>query len=73
MGNAVLLVHSDRLPRELARQALESAGHTVAEAADVRASVRMAQAAQPDLLLIEWNEHRLLRDALDRLRPRVRS
>jgi len=68
MGNAVLVVHSDLLPRELARQALESAGHTVAEAADVLASVRMAQAAQPDLLLIEWTEHRLLREALDRLR-----
>jgi DNA-binding response OmpR family regulator len=68
MGNAVLVVHSDHLPRELARQALESAGHTVAEAPDVLSSLRVAQAAEPDLLLIEWTEHRLLRDALDRLR-----
>ncbi len=71
MGNAVLVVHSDHLPRELARQALESAGHMVAEAADVPSGVRVAQAAQPDLLLIEWTEHRLLRDALDRLRDEL--
>jgi len=68
MGNAVLVVHSDRLRRELARQALEAAGHTVAEAADLLSSWRVAQVAQPDLLLLEWTEHRLLRDALDRLR-----
>jgi two-component system phosphate regulon response regulator PhoB len=68
MGNAVLVVHSDRLPRELARQALESAGHTVAEAADLLSGMRAAQTAQPDLLLIEWTELALLRDALDRLR-----
>ena len=68
MGNTVLVVHSDHLPRELARQALESAGHTVAEAADLVSSVRVAQVAQPDLMLIEWTEHRLLRDALDLLR-----
>src|SRR5690349_20632181 len=68
MGSAVLGVHRDHLPRELARQTLESAGHTVAEAADVLLGVRAAQTSQPDLLLIEWTEHRLLRDALDRLR-----
>src|SRR5689334_5879342 len=68
MGNAVLVVHSDHLPRELARQALESAGHTVAEAADVATGLRLAQSAPPDLLLIQWKEHRSMRDALDRLR-----
>ena len=68
MGSAVLVVHSDHLLRELARQALESAGHAVAEAADVQSSVRMAQAAPPDLFLIEWTEHPVLRATLDRLR-----
>ena len=68
MGSAVLVVHSDRLPRELARQALESAGHTVAEAGDLLSGWRVAQVAQPDLLLLEWTERRLVRDALDRLR-----
>jgi len=68
MGNAVLVVHSDHLPRELARQALESAGHSVAEALDVLSSVRVAQTAQPDLLVIQWTEHRLVCDALARLR-----
>ncbi len=68
MGGAVLVVHSDRLPRELARQALESAGHTVAEAGDLLSGWRTAQLARPDLLLLQWTEHRLVRDALDRLR-----
>jgi two-component system phosphate regulon response regulator PhoB len=68
MGSTVLLVHSDRLPRELARQTLESAGHTVAEAADLLSGWRVAELAQPDLMLLEWTEHRLIRDALERLR-----
>jgi two-component system phosphate regulon response regulator PhoB len=68
MGSSVLLVHSDRLPRERARQALESAGHTVAEAGDFLSGWRVAQLAHADLLLLEWTEHRLIRDALDRLR-----
>jgi len=68
MGHSVLVVHGDQPPREFARQALESAGHTVAEAADLRAGWRIAQAALPDLLLLQWTEHQLLRDALDRLR-----
>jgi len=68
MGNVVLVVHHDPRPRELARRALESAGHAVTEAADVQSGVRMAEAGTPDLLLIEWTEPRLLRDALDRLR-----
>jgi two-component system phosphate regulon response regulator PhoB len=68
MGHSVLVVHGDQPPRRLARQALESAGHTVAEAADLQAGWRIAQAALPDLLLLQWTEHRLLRDALDRLR-----
>ena len=68
VGHSVLVVHGDQPPRALARQALESAGHTVVEAADLVAGRRMAQAAVPDLLLLQWTEHRLLRDALDRLR-----
>jgi len=68
MGNVVLVVHRDHLPRELARQALESAGHRVAEAADVLSGVRAAQASEPDLVLIEWTGQRLLRAALERLR-----
>jgi two-component system phosphate regulon response regulator PhoB len=68
MGSAVLVVHRDRLPREQAKQALEAAGHTVAEAGDLLSGWRVAQLAQPDLLLLEWTEHRLVRDALDRLR-----
>jgi two-component system, OmpR family, phosphate regulon response regulator PhoB len=68
MSSAVLVVHRDRLPRELARQALESAGHTVAEAPDLLSGWRVAQLARPDLLLLEWSDHRLMRDALDRLR-----
>jgi two-component system, OmpR family, phosphate regulon response regulator PhoB len=68
MSSAVLVVHRDRLPRELARQALESAGHTVAEAPDLLSGWRVAQLARPDLLLLEWSDRRLMRDALDRLR-----
>jgi two-component system phosphate regulon response regulator PhoB len=68
MGHSVLLVHGDKPPRALARQALESVGHTVVEAVDLLADWRIVQAARPDLLLLQWTEHRLLRDALDRLR-----
>jgi two-component system phosphate regulon response regulator PhoB len=68
MGSAVLVVHSDRLPRELAREALESAGHTVMEAGDLQSSWRIAQLAEPDLLLLQWTDRRLVRDTLDRLR-----
>ncbi|HVY67266.1 MAG TPA: winged helix-turn-helix domain-containing protein [Gammaproteobacteria bacterium] len=68
MGNAVLVVHSDHLPRELARQVLESAGHSVAEVADLSSGLRTARMAPPDLLLLEWTDYRALRDALDRLR-----
>jgi CheY-like chemotaxis protein len=68
MGNAVLLVHSDHLPRELARQALESAGHTVAEAADVPSGVRVAQTAYPDLLLMATRS-----TAFATIRPRAKA
>jgi two-component system, OmpR family, phosphate regulon response regulator PhoB len=68
MGNGVLLIHSQRGPREQARQALESVGHTVAEAPDLPSGVRLALVAPPDLVLLEWVEHRSLRQALDRLR-----
>ena len=68
MGHSVLLVHGEQRPREFARQALESAGHAVAEAANLLAGWRMARAAPPDLLLLQWTEHQLLRNALDRLR-----
>jgi two-component system phosphate regulon response regulator PhoB len=40
----------------------------VAEAGDLLSGWRVAQLAHPDLLLLEWTEHRLIRDALDRLR-----
>jgi two-component system, OmpR family, phosphate regulon response regulator PhoB len=68
MGYSVLVVHGDPQSRDLARQALESAGHSVTEAADLPGSWRIAQAAMPDLLLLQWTELRSLRDALDRLR-----
>ena len=68
MGHSVLVVHGDQPLRELARRALESAGHTVDEAADLLAGRRIAQTALPDLVLLQWKEHQLLRDALDRLR-----
>ncbi len=68
MSHSVLLVHSDERLREVARQSLEAAGCFVAEAADLIAGSRLARAASPDLLLLQWTDHRLLRDALDRLR-----
>ncbi len=68
MSHCVLVVHSDEPLRKLAREALEAAGYFVADAADLLAGRRMARAAVPDLLLLQWTEHRLLRDALDRLR-----
>lgn len=68
MGNGVLLIHGDRLRREQARRALESVGHAVAEASDLPSGVRIASASPPDLVILEWTDHRALRAALDRLR-----
>ncbi len=68
MGYSVFMVHGEQPPRRLARQALESAGHSVAEAAELAAGWRIAQASRPDLLLLQWTQRQLLRDTLDRLR-----
>jgi two-component system phosphate regulon response regulator PhoB len=68
MGHSVLVVHGDQSLRELARRALESAGHSVAQAADLPEAWRIAQATRPDLLLLPWKEHQSLRETLDRLR-----
>lgn len=70
VSGAVLLVHDDLALRQSARQALETAGYGVDEAADLVAAWRIIEAARPEVLALPWASSRDTRDTLLRLRER---
>jgi CheY-like chemotaxis protein len=55
----ILIVDDYADNRELLRLMLESAGHSVCEAADGRAGLEMAQAEKPDLILVDLSMPKL--------------
>jgi two-component system phosphate regulon response regulator PhoB len=68
MGNAVLLVHVEPTVRQAARQTLESAGHSIYDAADLAGAWRTAGLPRPDVVVFPWNGAKPVREALARLR-----
>jgi two-component system phosphate regulon response regulator PhoB len=68
MENAVLLVHAERAVRQAARQALESAGHSIHDVTDLAGAWRSADLPRPDLVLLPWMGAKPIRDSLERLR-----
>ena len=70
MGGSVLLIHDDAALRQSARRALETAGYSVTEAADLVAGWRIIETGKPEVLVLPWASARDMRDTLVRLRER---
>jgi two-component system phosphate regulon response regulator PhoB len=68
MGSTVLLVHDEQQLREFGREALEFAGYSVQDVADLGGLWRLAQLARPDLVILPWTALKALRESLARLR-----
>lgn len=69
MNYSVLLVHSDPAVRRNSREALETAGYSVAE----NTELHLAEFGEPDVLLIEWSSLTPLNESLRWLRSHAKG
>lgn len=73
MGGSVLVVHEDEAVRKAVRRALEPAGYSVADAANMADAGRAIEGYRPEVVLVPWVSPRETREALLRLRERESS